>query len=68
MKQYYQGTVIYFSADNLGAQFIGGYKEGSQAHRKCRDCMGSEEEIQNFVSQNFVMVVANYFSIYVLIS
>ena len=51
-KQHYQGTVIYFSADNLGAQLIGGFKEGPQAHRKCRDCMGSEDEIANIVSQN----------------
>jgi hypothetical protein len=34
------------SGDNLGSQLLGGFKEGSQAHRKCRECMGLAEKIQ----------------------
>lgn len=44
-----RGTIAYFSADNLGAQYVGGYKQGSQAHRKCRECMARNEEIQTKV-------------------
>lgn len=58
-NQTYHGTLIFFSGDNLGAQYIRGYKEGSQAHRRCRYCMGSEEEIQNHVS--YCNIIAQYY-------
>lgn len=45
----FQGTIAFFSGDNLGSQFIGGFKEGSQAHRKCRECMGGTDDIQTNV-------------------
>ena len=44
-----RGTIAYFSADNLGAQYVGGFKQGSKAHRKCRECMAKDEEIQTKV-------------------
>ena len=37
------------SGDNLGSQLIGGFKEGSGAHLKCRHCMGTTEEIKRKV-------------------
>ena len=49
-----QGTIIYCSGDNLGSQLVGGFKEGAAAHRKCRECMGTLQEI---ISQ--VRVIAN---------
>ena len=46
----FQGTVAFFCGDNLGSQFIGGFKEGSQSHRPCRECMGDQNQIKTFVS------------------
>lgn len=43
--RYFAGTIAYVSGDNLGSQQIGGFKQGSQSHRKCRVCMGSTLEI-----------------------
>ena len=48
-ERHFCGTIAYFSADNLGAQYIGGFKQGSQSHRKCRECMASNDEIQSLV-------------------
>ena len=48
-ERHFHGTIAYFSADNLGAQYIGGFKQGSQSHRKCRECMASNDEIQSLV-------------------
>ena len=33
----------------VGFQYIGWFKEGSQAYRKCRECMAIAEEIQSHV-------------------
>lgn len=30
--------------------YTGGFKEGSQSHRKCRECMCNNDELQTFVS------------------
>lgn len=49
--RYFRGTIAYFSGDNLGSQFIGGFKQGSQAHRKCRVCMADNAQIQTKVSK-----------------
>ena len=48
-KKFLKGTIAYSSGDNLGSQLLGGFKEGSQAHRKCRECMGLAEKIQTMV-------------------
>ena len=48
-ERHFRGTIAYFSADNRGAQYIGGFKQGSQSHRKCRECMASNDEIQSLV-------------------
>ena len=45
----FRGTTGYFSGDNLGAQLLGGFKEGSSSHRPCRECTGSNKEIKDHV-------------------
>ena len=47
---HYRGQLLFFCGDNLGSQFIGGFKEGSQAHRPCRECMGDKNQIKTHVS------------------
>ena len=44
------GTIAFVSGDNLGSQLVGGFKEGSGAHLKCRHCMGTTVEIKSCVS------------------
>jgi hypothetical protein len=41
----FRGTIAYASGDNLGSQQMGGFKEGAQAHRRCRDCMTTVEDL-----------------------
>ena len=48
-KRIFRGTIAYSSGDNLGSQLLGGFKEGSQARRKCKECMGLAEKIQTKV-------------------
>ncbi|XP_028417218.1 uncharacterized protein LOC114543833 [Dendronephthya gigantea] len=50
----FRGSIGYISGDNLGSQLLGGFKEGSQAYRKCRECMGIDEQIQTkFLESEF---------------
>ena len=51
-ERHFRGTLAYVSADNLGAQYIGGFKQGSQSHRKCRECMANNDQIQSMVRKN----------------
>lgn len=46
----FSGTIVFVSADNLGAQLVGGCKESASAHLKCRHCMGTADEITCNVS------------------
>lgn len=39
------------SGDNPGIHSLGGSKEGFQAHRKCRHCLGNHEEIKCMASE-----------------
>lgn len=49
-----RGTVTLVSGDNLGSDFIGGYKQLSSAHRKCRFCMAVDTCIgEHFYSHMF---------------
>ena len=41
-----RGTVTVFSADNLAAWSVGGYKALASAFRKCQYCMVTDEEMQ----------------------
>ena len=45
----FAGTIGYISGDNLGSQYLGGFKQGSQSYRKCRVCMGNGTEITECV-------------------
>ncbi len=42
-----KGTVLYVSADNLGAHSMAGFLEGFTAARFCRFCMGTRTEVQH---------------------
>ena len=50
------GTLTAVIADNLAAHQIGGFKSGfSKGFRKCRTCLGTEDEIQNlFFDSDFI--------------
>ena len=52
-EQYFCGSLAYTSADNLGAQLLGGFKESSSAHRPCRYCLATAEEMRSKVSNIF---------------
>lgn len=41
-----RGTVTVFSADNLAAWAVGGYKALASAFRKCQYCMVTDVEMQ----------------------
>lgn len=41
-----RGTVTVFSADNLAAWAVGGYKALAGAFRKCQYCMVTDTEMQ----------------------
>ena len=44
-----RGTVTVFSADNLAAWAIGGYKALASAFRKCQYCMVTNDDMQTEV-------------------
>ena len=46
----FQGTLTVFSADNLAAWSVGGYKALASAFRKCQYCMATDEDMQTKVS------------------
>lgn len=45
----FRGTLTVFSADNLAAWSIGGFKALASAFRKCQFCMVTMEEMQTKV-------------------
>jgi hypothetical protein len=49
----FRGTIAVVSADNLASCALGGFKEGSTAHRGCRHCMATPDEISSKVSNNY---------------
>ena len=42
----FRGTITLVAGDNLGSQFIGGYKQLGSALRKCRYCMAVSDDMQ----------------------
>ena len=48
-KMRFRGTITVVSADNLSAQLIGGYKALNAAFRKCRNCMATNDTMQEKV-------------------
>ena len=47
----FQGTLAIVVGDNLGSQYIGGYKQLASALRKCRYCMAIAEDMSQKVSK-----------------
>ena len=45
----FHGTIAVVSADNLGSNALGGFKESASAHRHCRQCLGTQSETRNKV-------------------
>lgn len=45
------GTLIATIGDNLGSHSMAGFKEGFTAHRCCRYCMATYEEVQKMVRE-----------------
>ena len=45
----FRGTITTFSADNLAAWNVGGFKALGSAFRKCQYCMAVDEDIQTKV-------------------
>lgn len=41
-----RGTILYVSADNLGAHSLGGFQESFSTNKFCRFCLAGREEIQ----------------------
>ncbi|XP_028418114.1 uncharacterized protein LOC114543241 [Dendronephthya gigantea] len=55
-EQNFCGSIVYTSADNLGAQQLGGFKESCSAHRPCRYCLATAEEMKSkFHEKDFVL-------------
>ncbi|XP_046858574.1 uncharacterized protein LOC124452023 [Xenia sp. Carnegie-2017] len=55
-RRCFAGTIAFISGDNLGSQYLGGFKQGSQSYRKCRVCMGNATEItEMFHEDDFVL-------------
>lgn len=46
----FRGTLAMVVGDNLGSQYIGGYKQLASALRKCRYCMAVAEDMSQKVS------------------
>ena len=44
----FRGTLTIFSADNLAAWSIGGFKALTSAFRKCQFCMVTMEDMQRY--------------------
>ncbi|CAB4030340.1 Hypothetical predicted protein, partial [Paramuricea clavata] len=50
------GSIAYTSADNLGAQLLGGFKESCSANKPCRYCLATAEEMKSkFHEKEFVL-------------
>ena len=45
----FRGTITLVIVDNLGSQYIGGYKQLASALRKCRFCMAISDDMQQKV-------------------
>lgn len=59
-----RGTVAYVSGDNLGSQEFGGFKIGSEAYFKCRECMGSAGDLVTKVRKLPVLIYIYIYSMY----
>ena len=48
------GTIAGVCGDNLAICEIGGFKRGGKAHRPCRHCMATSEEISTKVCSYYL--------------
>lgn len=48
LGSYVKGTVLYVSADNLGAHSLAGYQESFNVEKCCRFCLASRADIQKY--------------------
>ena len=46
------GTLCLVPADNLESNILGGFKEGSTAHRCCRHCLALPSDIQSIFTES----------------
>ena len=46
------GTLCLVPADNLASNILGGFKEGSTAHRGCRHCLALPSDIQSIFTES----------------
>lgn len=46
------GTLCLLPADNLASNVLGGFKEGSTAHRGCRQCLATPSEISTIFTES----------------
>ncbi len=52
VKRTVYGTIVLLSADNIASCACGGFKEGSTAHRYCRQCMATIDQTKVIVSHS----------------
>ena len=52
-----RGTLTVFSADNLAAWAIGGFKALSSAFRRCQYCMIVETDLQTKVHAHYIIIL-----------
>ena len=48
------GTISVVPADNLASNVLGGFKEGSTAHRGCRHCLATPVQIASFFDESLL--------------
>lgn len=52
----YDGSLLYFSGDTPASALIGSFKESVSAHRSCRTCMITKDELKlNFKESDFIL-------------
>ncbi|XP_057336559.1 uncharacterized protein LOC130675088 [Microplitis mediator] len=47
----YKGSLLFFSGDTPASALMGGFKESVSAHRPCRTCMFTKDEIKQYVKE-----------------
>ncbi|XP_053595515.1 uncharacterized protein LOC128667833 [Microplitis demolitor] len=47
----YKGSLLFFSGDTPASALMGGFKESVSAHRPCRTCMFTKDEIKQHVRE-----------------
>lgn len=51
-RQIMHGTITLLAADNLASNALGGFKEGSTAHRGCRHCLATPAEFSSVFKED----------------